>query len=191
MVLRPEPAFLYGQHRQFRAVVHGVSGEEAPEVPAAEARRDRSTQMLVDANVLLYAVDNTSRFNATAAAWLEEVLNGPRRVGMAWPTLTAFLRITTHPRALAQPLSPASAWSYVEEWLACDNVWIPGPTERHAGTLAGLLTAYDLRGNPIAASCRPRPAVVSAAGHPLSRVRYPPCPTCPRPPPIRSSMRAA
>lgn len=106
--------------------------------------------MLVDANVLLYAVDDTSRFNASAVAWLEDVLNGPRRVGMAWPTLTAFLRITTHPRALAQPLSPASAWSYVEEWLACDNVWIPGPTERHAGTLAGLLTAYDLRGNLIA-----------------------------------------
>ncbi len=106
--------------------------------------------MLVDANVLLYAVDDTSPFNASAVAWLEAALNGPQRVGIAWPTLTAFLRITTHPRALAQPLTPASAWSHVEEWLACETVWIPAPTERHAGVLAGLLTAYDLRGNLIA-----------------------------------------
>jgi len=106
--------------------------------------------MLVDANVLLYAVDKASPFNASALAWLEEVLNGPRRVGMAWPTLTAFLRITTHPRALARPLAPVSAWSHVEEWLACDSVWIPAPTERHADVLAGLLASYDLRGNLIA-----------------------------------------
>lgn len=106
--------------------------------------------MLVDANVLLYAVDGASPFNTSAVAWLEETLNGSRRVGMAWPTLTAFLRITTHPRALAQPLTPASAWGHVAEWLACDNVWIPAPTERHADVLAGLLTAYDLRGNLIA-----------------------------------------
>lgn len=106
--------------------------------------------MLVDANILLYAVDATSPFNASAVAWLEATLNGPQRVGMAWPTLTAFMRITTHPRALAQPLAPAAAWSYVEEWLACQTVWIPAPTERHAGVLGGLLTAYDLRGNLIA-----------------------------------------
>ena len=106
--------------------------------------------MLVDANVLLYAVDDASPFNAAAVAWLEDVLNGPQRVGMAWPTLTAFLRITTHPRALAQPLAPTSAWSHVEEWLACENVWTPLPTQRHADVLASLLTRYDLRGNLIA-----------------------------------------
>jgi len=43
-----------------------------------------------------------------------------------------------------------SAWSLVEEWLVCDSVWIPAPTERHADVLAGLLASYDLRGNLIA-----------------------------------------
>lgn len=106
--------------------------------------------MLVDANVLLYAVDDTSPFNRSAVTWLEDVLNGPRRVGIAWPTLTAFLRITTHPRALAQPLTPVSAWTHVEDWLACENLWVPGPTERHADVLRSLITTYDLRGNLIA-----------------------------------------
>jgi toxin-antitoxin system PIN domain toxin len=106
--------------------------------------------MLVDASVLLHAVDDTGPFNASAVVRLEEVLNGPWRVGMAVPTFMAFLRITTHPRALAQPMTPTSAWGYVEDWLACDNVWIPAPTERHANVLAGLLFAYHLRGNLIA-----------------------------------------
>ena len=33
------------------------------------------------------------------------------------------------------------------DWLACDNVWVPNPTERHAEVLGGLITKYDLRGN--------------------------------------------
>jgi toxin-antitoxin system PIN domain toxin len=103
--------------------------------------------MLIDANILLYAVDDTSRFHARAKAWLEEVLNAPRRVALPWPVLTAFLRITTHPRALDRPLTPSAAWQFVAEWLAVDNVWIPTPTERHAEVLASLLATYDLRGN--------------------------------------------
>jgi toxin-antitoxin system PIN domain toxin len=106
--------------------------------------------MLVDANILLYAADRTSPFHPRAAEWLEEKLNAPRRVALPWPTLTAFLRITTHPRALDRPLTPTEAWQFVGDWLACDNVWIPLPTERHADVLAGLLATYDLRGNLVA-----------------------------------------
>lgn len=106
--------------------------------------------MLIDVNVLLSAVDRTSRFHSRAVTWLEAALNGPGRPGLSWPTLTAFLRITTHPRALAEPLTAASAWSYVEEWLACESVWIPLPTEHHAEVLAKLLAAYDVLGNLVA-----------------------------------------
>lgn len=103
--------------------------------------------MLVDANLLLYAVDATSPWHQRAAGWLEEVLNGPRRVGLPWPSLTAFLRITTHPRALDRPLTAAEAWDFVGDWLACDVTWVPTPTDRHAEVLSGLVTAYDVRGN--------------------------------------------
>jgi toxin-antitoxin system PIN domain toxin len=103
--------------------------------------------MLVDANLLLFAVDRSSPFHQTAAGWLNEQLNGVRRVGIPWPSLAAFLRIGTHPRASERPLSPEAAWRYVDEWLACDPVWIPGPTERHAEILGGLVVSYQLRGN--------------------------------------------
>lgn len=66
--------------------------------------------MLVDANLLLYARDAGSRFHDTAAAWLQQQLNGPTRVGLPWTSLVAFVRIATHPRAYDRPLSPVEAW---------------------------------------------------------------------------------
>ena len=103
--------------------------------------------MLVDANLLLFAVDRSSPFHEAAAGWLTGVLNGGRRVGIPWSSLAAFVRISTHPRASEHPLSPERAWRHVDGWLACDPVWIPAPTERHADILGGLVVSYQLRGN--------------------------------------------
>ena len=103
--------------------------------------------MLIDANILLFAVDETSKFNDRAATWLAQMLNGSARVGFPWQSLVAFVRISTHPRASEKPLSPTEAWGFVEDWLASDVAWIPAPTERHAETLGRLVTGYELRGN--------------------------------------------
>ncbi len=103
--------------------------------------------MLVDANILLFAIDASSHFHVSARSWLTSALNGPQRVGLPWQVLAAFVRVATHPRAFQQPLSPQIAWTYVEEWLAWDAVWIPSPTPRHQGVLGSLITSYHLRGN--------------------------------------------
>jgi uncharacterized protein len=105
--------------------------------------------MLLDANLLLYAVDRGSRFHEVAADWLTEQLNGPRRVGIPWQSLVAFLRISTHPRASESPLTPEDALSYVEDWLAAEPVWTPAPGPRHGELLADLVQRYQLRGNLI------------------------------------------
>lgn len=103
--------------------------------------------MLVDANLLLFAVDAESPHNERAAAWLTDQLNSDHRVGLPWESLAAFLRISTHPRASDRPLSPAQAWRFVEEWLAVPTVWIPTPTDQHAKVLGNLLNKYNLGGN--------------------------------------------
>jgi len=103
--------------------------------------------MLVDANILLYAADETAPEHQRAAAWLAGELNGDRRVAMPWESLTAFLRISTHPRASDQPLPPAEAWRLVDEWLAVPVVWTPTPTDQHAAVLADLVTRYRVAGN--------------------------------------------
>jgi toxin-antitoxin system PIN domain toxin len=106
--------------------------------------------MLVDANLLLFAVDQTSRFHEAATDWLTTQLRGSRRVGLPWESLSGFLRISTNPRAAASPLSPDQAWSFVADWLAADVAWVPLPTERHGDVLGGLIRTYQLGGNNIA-----------------------------------------
>jgi toxin-antitoxin system PIN domain toxin len=103
--------------------------------------------MLVDANVLLYATDAESPFHERAAAWLTEQLNGPRRVGLPWPSLTAFARIITNPRSSRRPLSIDEAWDQIEVWLERDVTWVPTPTVRHREILGSLVRRYQVRGN--------------------------------------------
>jgi len=105
--------------------------------------------MLVDANILLFAIDRMSPFHERASSWLADQLNGDRRVAIPWESLTAFMRIATNPRATDRPLKPAAAWGFVEDWLASPVVWTPVPTEDHAALLGGLIQRYALGGTLI------------------------------------------
>lgn len=101
--------------------------------------------MLVDANILLYSVDETSQFHARAASWVVEALNGPRRVGLPWLSLSAFLRISTNPRAMADPLAPQQAWEIVDGWLGAPAAWVPEPGPGHHEIFRRLMIDGDLR----------------------------------------------
>lgn len=103
--------------------------------------------MLVDANLLIYAVHKGTPQHQRAAAWLTEQLNGPKRVGLPWQSLAAFMRISTHSRAFQRPLAPATAWELVTDWLAAPATWIPQPGPEHGRILGELITAYEIRGN--------------------------------------------
>ena len=106
--------------------------------------------MLVDANILLYAVDESSPFHDAARSWMDDALNGTRRVGIPWVSTSAFLRIATNARAIREPLQPAEAWEFVEEWLNAPVAWTPAPGESHREILGRLIRDLDLRGNLIA-----------------------------------------
>jgi uncharacterized protein len=103
--------------------------------------------VLVDANLLLYAVDARSPWHGPAAAWLERALNGSQRVGLPWQTLGAFLRIVTHPRIVARPLNATQAWALVAAWLEADPTWVPTAGERTTAILGELLTTTHVTGN--------------------------------------------
>ncbi|RLB52423.1 MAG: VapC toxin family PIN domain ribonuclease [Deltaproteobacteria bacterium] len=95
--------------------------------------------ILVDANILIYAKVSDFAQHEIARAWLEARLGEPGKVGLPWPVLLSFLRITTNPRIFARPLATAEAWAQVDEWLSLPGVWTPLPTERHAEVLGRLL----------------------------------------------------
>lgn len=102
--------------------------------------------MLVDANLLLYARNRDDPRHDGARAWLEAALNGPTRVGFPWPSLTAFVRIATHPRVFAAPLSPDAACDQVTAWLSAPAAWVPVPTERHAEVFSDLVRRHRVVG---------------------------------------------
>lgn len=103
--------------------------------------------MILDANLLLYAVHERAARHEAAVAWLTERLNGPRRVGLPWQSLGAFLRIATHPRAFERPLDPATAWARVSDWLAAPAAWIPQPGDAYATLLGEIVERHEIRGN--------------------------------------------
>ncbi len=102
--------------------------------------------MLVDVNILLYAVDQGVADHERARDWLEEALNGNRRVGLPWESTLGFMRVITHPARARRPLAAADAWSMVESWLEAPAAWVPQPTSRHGVVLGELLRKYRLTG---------------------------------------------
>jgi toxin-antitoxin system PIN domain toxin len=106
---------------------------------------------IVDANVLLYAVNTAAPRHAQARSWLDGALAGREPVGFAWTVLLAFLRLTTHPAVFPRPLAVGEATEIVRAWLAQPAAIVVDPTPRHADLLAGLLaeagTAANLVGD--------------------------------------------
>ena len=95
--------------------------------------------ILIDANLLIYAHSASMPQHRAAHAWLDEMLNGSAPVGISWPSIVAFLRTLSNPRAVSRPSAAMALWRQVSDWLAVENVWIPVPHERHVQILAALL----------------------------------------------------
>lgn len=102
---------------------------------------------LVDANLLLYAVDESSPHHAAARAWLEERLSGSETFGLAWSVLLAFVRLTTNPRVFDSPLTLEESLDLVDSWLEQPNATVVSPTDRHSALLRELLTPLGTAGN--------------------------------------------
>ena len=103
--------------------------------------------ILVDANILIYAIDQDSPHHARARRWLEETLSGDTWVGLPWIVILAFIRVTTRSGIMRNPLSPDHALAFVESWLRQPYVTAVGPGERHWPILSNLLRANGTAGN--------------------------------------------
>lgn len=102
---------------------------------------------IVDANVLLYAVNRQSAQHQAAHRWLTNALSGSEVVGLPWVSLLAFVRLSTSRRIFASPLSPGDAMTLVESWLAQPAAVAVEPTIRHSSVLCGLLEEAGTAGN--------------------------------------------
>lgn len=100
-----------------------------------------------DVNVLLGAVDESSRHHEVARGWLEEALSSDEPTGFAWLVVIGFLRISTRAPAFEQPLEAGEALDLVDGWLAQPFAAAVEPRPTHASTLRSLLVAAGVAGN--------------------------------------------
>lgn len=103
--------------------------------------------ILVDANLLIYAVDSDSAHHKKARRWLEDVLSRATPVGLAWVVILAFLRITTRAGILRRPLAPEQALAFADSWLEQPYVRAIEPGEGHWEVLRNLLRTVGAAGN--------------------------------------------
>ena len=102
---------------------------------------------LVDLNVLLYAVDETSPRHERARTWVEAALAGPETVALPWVVLLGFVRLSTRRAVFADPFTVEEALDVVDGWLALPSVTVVQETARHAAVLRALLAPLGTAGN--------------------------------------------
>ncbi len=102
---------------------------------------------LIDANVLLYAVNSAADRHEQARSWLDGELSAGATVGFSWLPLLAFLRLSTKPGLFPSPLPVDSALERVSAWLAQPTSVLLEPTVRHQEVLRSLLSASGAGGN--------------------------------------------
>ncbi|WP_337288626.1 TA system VapC family ribonuclease toxin [Candidatus Methylomirabilis sp.] len=101
----------------------------------------------VDVNVLLYASDTSSPKHPKAIRFMEERAFDPDLFCIAWSTLIAYLRIATHPRIFARPLSPSDALGNVESLLSLPRVRTLSEGEDFLDGYRGVTAHFPVRGN--------------------------------------------
>ena len=104
---------------------------------------------LVDANLLLYAVNEDAPNHDPARAWLDGALNRTEAVGFAWIVLLAFLRLSTRPDLFRRPLTFEQAADVVAAWLTAPPAVVINPTARHLELIRGLVQTTGAAANLI------------------------------------------
>ena len=103
--------------------------------------------MILDVNLLIYAVNEHAPHHTKARPWLESILSGSETVGFAWNVVLAFLRLSTRAAVFPRPLEPGEALDVAEDWLSrpCSTVIHPGA--HHLRILRDLIMPLGTGGN--------------------------------------------
>ena len=104
---------------------------------------------IVDANVLLYAVNESAEHHKEAVRWLDGALNGRSTVGFSWICVLAFVRLSTKVGLFPAPLTVDQAVDRVRAWLAQPTSVLLGPTTQHLDVFCNLLRPVGGGGNLI------------------------------------------
>lgn len=94
---------------------------------------------VVDANVLIYAVNEDAQHHNASRRWLDDALGGNDTVGLSWLVLLAFVRLSTKRVLFENPLGIDEALDQVQAWIAAPGGVVIGPGPAHADLLRRTL----------------------------------------------------
>jgi toxin-antitoxin system PIN domain toxin len=100
-----------------------------------------------DVNVLVYAHNTDDPRHREYARWLRSAVNGNRPFGLSSLVASAFLRIVTHPKVLANPLDIDQALDVIEPLRTAPAVVAMDPGPRHWSLFTELSRRVSARGN--------------------------------------------
>ena len=103
--------------------------------------------ILIDANILIYAVNEDATLNRKARTWLQSAISGPGTVGLSWNVLLAFLRLTTRAGLFRRPLPLEIALDLISSWLDQPSVTVVHAGPDHLRILRELLLQTGTGGN--------------------------------------------
>jgi uncharacterized protein len=102
---------------------------------------------VVDANVLLYAVNVDADRHHESRRWLDTSLSGAATVGFSWLAMLAFVRLSTRVGLFPNPLTVEGALARLEAWTAQPTAEIVQPTPRHLGVVRTFLDPFGTAAN--------------------------------------------
>ena len=103
--------------------------------------------ILADVNILVHAFRPDSADHRVCQSWLESVVNGDARYGVAPQALSGMIRVVTHPKVFANPSGVDDAIDFCNILLAQPNAVAIYPGERHWEIFTRLCVEADARGN--------------------------------------------
>ncbi len=102
---------------------------------------------IIDVNILVYAVNPDAAEHAKVRAWWEAAVNSGEPLGFVWLVIVGFLRLATHPRVFAHPLTVAQALAQMQEWLDLPSARVVLEPDDHWQTLHDLIATVGTAGN--------------------------------------------
>lgn len=103
----------------------------------------------IDANILACASDQDSVVHPAAVQFLRRCATGTELFCLAWVTVSAYLRIVTHPSVFRRPLSPEEAMGNIDGLLTLPQVRVLGEEEGFWKVYREVAKSVSPRGNPV------------------------------------------
>lgn len=103
--------------------------------------------IIPDVNLLIFAHNRDAPDHRSAKKWLEDLMRSGKPVGIPWIVISGFIRISTHPKILKEPVTVEESIGITRSWLARNNVRIIEPGSRFQELFFAGLEKLGTAGN--------------------------------------------